>query len=163
MYITFFEFHNILTDFKTTQSLQVPQVGIFDNVQVSYEKEKIKFLFVAAALYSGKRPTHASGVGAQGIATVVTDPQFPKCDFFTAGQSFPVCLRHSTLKSDDDAMLDFLSASIRFAESNEDSPLDIVMSTGRGNPLSNVQGIYDALSANRSGDLREYYFDNPDR
>ena len=127
------------------------------------EKQKIKMLFGVTAMYTGQRPTHAIGIAAQGIATVVAEQQFPKCEFLIPGKSFPVCLRHSTLKSKDDAMLDFLSASIRFADSDEKSPLDILMSTGRGNPLSNVQGIYDAIAANRSGNLKDYYLDSPDR
>ncbi|CAB4010977.1 allene oxide synthase-lipoxygenase -like [Paramuricea clavata] len=142
---------------------KVPPRSIFDGVKLSLEKQKIKMLFGAAVLYTGRRPTHATGVAARGVATVVPEPQFPACEFFTPGKSFPVCLRHSTLKSKDDAMLDFLSASIRFADSDEESLLDILMSTGRGNPLSNVKGIYDALAANWSGNLKDYYLDSPDR
>ena len=132
-------------------------------MKLGIEKQKIKILFGARAMHTGQRPTHAIGIAAQGIATIVAEPQFPKCDFLIPGKSFPVCLRHSTLKSQDDAMLDFLSASIRFADSDEKSPLDILMSTGRGNPLSNVEGIYDAISANRSGNLKDYYLKTPDR
>ncbi|XP_078369932.1 allene oxide synthase-lipoxygenase protein-like [Oculina patagonica] len=150
-------------DKKMKEADTVPPKSIFDGVNLSFEKEKIKFLFGAAALYTGKRPTHPIGVGAQGIATIVAEPQFPACEFFTPGQSFPVCLRHSSLKSIDDAMLDFLSASIRFADSDEESVLDIPMSTGRSNPLSNVQAIYDALRANQSGNIKEFYLDSPDR
>lgn len=61
-------------------------------------------------------------------------------------------------------MLDFVSASVRFADSEEEkSQLDILMSTGRSNPLSNVKGIYDAMAANKSGNLKDYYLDSPDR
>ncbi|XP_028396594.1 allene oxide synthase-lipoxygenase protein-like isoform X2 [Dendronephthya gigantea] len=140
------------------------QTGIFDGIKLALEKNKIKLLFGVAALSRGKRPTHAVGIAARGVATVVNDPQFPPCEFFTPGRSFPVCLRHATLKSIDDAMLDFLSASIRFADSEEEkSQLDILMSTGRSNPLSNVKGIYDAVAANKSGNLKDYYLDSPDR
>ena len=124
--------------------------------------EKIKFMFGAAAWSKGKRPTHAVGIGAQGIATIVADPQFPNCEFFTPGRSFPVCLRHATFKSIDDAGLNFLSASIRFADSDAESPLDIIMSTGRSTIFWDVQGIYDALEAIRSGDLKGYYLKRPD-
>lgn len=113
-------------------------------------------------MYIGKRPTHAIGVGAQGFATIVTAPQFPECEFLTPGRTFPVCVRHASLKSTDDAMLDFLSASIRFADSDEDSPLDITMSTGRSSVLSNVQSIYNALKAYRTGNLKDFYLDSPD-
>ena len=126
------------------------------------EKEKIKFLFGAAAMYTGKRPTHAIGIGAQGFATIVAAPQFPECEFFIPGRTFPVCVRHASLKSIDDAMLDFLSASIRFADSDEDSALDILMSTGRSSVLSNVPSIYNALKANKSGNVKDFYLDSPD-
>jgi len=113
-------------------------------------------------MHTGKRPTHANGVGAQGFATIVAAPQFPECEFFTPGRTFPVCVRHSLLKSIDDAMLDFLGASLRFADSDEDSPLDILMSTGRSSVLSNIKSIYKALKANRSGNVKDFYLDSPD-
>ena len=59
-------------------------------------------------------------------------------------------------------MLDFLSASVRFADSDEDSPLDITMSTGRTSVLSNVPSIYNALKANQSGNVKDFYLDSPD-
>lgn len=143
---------------------QIPPGGTFDDVKLCLETGKIKLLFGAAALYTGKRPTHSVGVGAQGIATIVDEPQFPECEFFTPGRSFPVCLRHSTLKGVDDAMLNFLSATIRFSESHDDdSPLDIPMSTGRSTVLWNVQTIYDAMKANRTGNRKEYYLTTPDQ
>ena len=61
-------------------------------------------------------------------------------------------------------MSDFRGASIRFADSDqEDSPLDIIMSTGRPAVLSNVQTIYDALESYRSGNVKEFYLNNPVR
>lgn len=154
---------NTESDWFQILPFQVQPKSIFDGVKLSVEKEKLKFLFGAAAMYTEKRPTHSIGVGAQGFATIVAEPQFPECEFFTPGRTFPVCLRHATLKSIDDAMLDFLGASIRFADSDEDSPLDIIMSTGRSSVLSNVQAIYDALKANRSGNVKDFYLDSPDR
>lgn len=144
------------------QWFQIPPNGIFDHVNFSIEKEKIKFIFGASALLSGKRPTHPDGVGAQGIATIVAAPQFPECEFFTPGRSFPVCLRHSTLKSFDDAGLNFLGASLRFADSEAESALDIIMSTGRSTIFCDVRGIYDAVQASMTGDLKAYYLKRPD-
>ncbi|RMX58429.1 hypothetical protein pdam_00019691, partial [Pocillopora damicornis] len=138
--------------------------SIFDGVKLGIEKEKLKWIFGAIALSGGKRPTHAIGVAAQGIATVVSEPKFPSCEFLTPGKSFRVCLRHASLKGKDDAMSDFRGASIRFADSDqEDSPLDIIMSTGRPAVLSNVQTIYDALESYRSGNVKEFYLNNPVR
>ena len=141
---------------------QIPPSSSFDDVKLRIEMEKIKFLFGAAALLTGKRPTHPDGIAAQGMATIVAYPQFPNCEFFTPGRCYPVCLRHSTLKSIDNAGLNFLSASIRFADSDVESPLDITMSTGRSTIFWDVQGIYDSIEAGRSGDLKGYYLKRPD-
>lgn len=73
-----------------------------------------------------------------------------------------MCLRHATLKKLDDGGLNFLGASIRFADSDAESRLDIIMSTGRSTVFWNVQSIYDAIEANRSGNLKEYYLTSPD-
>ena len=103
-------------------------------------------------------------MAALGIGTVVSEPKFPPCEFLTPSKSFRVCLRHASLKGKDDAMLDFRGASIRFADSDkEDSPFDIIMSTGRPAVLSNVQTIYDALESYRSGNVEEFYLHNPVR
>ena len=148
--------------FKQSLWFQIPRSSIFDEINLYIEKKKLQFIMSAAAWSTGKRPTHPVGIGAQGIATIVADPQFPNCEFFTPGHSFPVCLRHATLKSIDDAGLNFLSASIRFADSNAESPLDVIMSTGRSAIFWDVQSIYDALEATRSGDLKGYYMKRPD-
>lgn len=149
---------------KCRFSWQILPKSIFDGVKLGIEKEKLKGIFGAIALFGGKRPTHAIGVAAQGIATVVSEPKFPSCEFLTPGKSFRVCLRHASLKGKDDAMSDFRGASIQFADSDqEDSPLDIIMSTGRPAVLSNVQTIYDALESYRSGNVKEFYLNNPVR
>lgn len=126
------------------------------------EKEKIKFAFGAAALLTSKRPTHSVGIGAQGTAKIVADPKFPECEFFTADRSYPVSLRHATLKSIDDAGLNFLGAAIRFADSDTASPMDILMSTGRSTVFFDAQGIFDAMEAHKSKNLKGYYLKNPD-
>lgn len=119
-------------------------------------------MFGTVALVTNKRPTHPVGIGSQGIATIIADPQFPDCEFFTSGRSYTLCLRHATLKPYDDTGLNFLSASLRFADSDSESPLDIIMSTGRSSVFSNVQSIYDAIDAQSSGNLLGYYMKSPD-
>ncbi|XP_068704039.1 allene oxide synthase-lipoxygenase protein-like [Montipora foliosa] len=147
---------------KIEEANTAPPRRIFDDVRLYIEKEKIKFIFGAAALFSRKRPTHSIGIGAQGIATIVADPQFPECEFFIPGRSYPVCLRHATLKSMDDAGLNFLGASLRFADSDGASPLDILMSTGRSTVFFDAQGIFDAIEAYRSKNIKDYYLKRPD-
>ena len=97
------------------------------------------------------------------MARIVTNPQFPKCDFFTPGMSFPVCLRHSTLQAVDDAGVNFVGAAIKFSGSDDHSPFDLVLSTGRSSALWNVQTIYDALDLNSTGKVKEFYLQSPDQ
>ncbi|XP_068703458.1 allene oxide synthase-lipoxygenase protein-like [Montipora foliosa] len=146
---------------KMKAANKIPPSSMFDEVKLFVTREKLKFAFGTMALLTSKRPTHPVGIGAQGIATIVSNPQFPECEFFTSGRSYPVCLRHATLKPND-AGLNHLSASLRFADSDAESPLDIIMSTGRSAVFSNVQSINDALHAKRSGDLRGYLLKTPD-
>ena len=96
------------------------------------------------------------------MATIVSNPQFPECDFFTPGASYPVRLRHSSLVKGHDAQADFRSASLKFADSDQDGPLDIIMMTGVGTVLWNVQTIFDLMKALGANDYKEYLLKNPE-
>lgn len=133
---------------------------------MSLQTTKFKFLFGLKALFKGQRSTHPIGIGAQGIATIVSDPQFPACEFFTPGRSFPVCLRHSTIQSVDDVLTDFCGGALKFAESNDrtsESPFDIIMGTGPTSPLWSVETINQAVKAKVSKDLKTYLLLGPDQ
>ena len=130
------------------------------------KKTKFKLLFGLKALLKGQRSTHPVGVGAEGIATIVSNPEFPACEFFTPGHSFPVCLRHSTIQSVDDVLIDFCGGSLRFAGSDQgtsESPFDIIMGTGPTTPLWSGEAIDHAVKAKISGDLKTYLFLGPDQ
>lgn len=115
-------------------------------------------------LIKGQRGTHPIGVGAEGIATIASNPKIPPCEFFTPGRSYPVCLRHSTIQSVDDVLIDFCGGSIRFAGSDDmESPCDIVMGTGETTPLWSAQAIFDAVKAKISKDLKTYLLIGPDQ
>lgn len=116
------------------------------------------------AFARGQRGTHSVGVGAQGIATIAPNPQFPACEFFTPGRTFPVCLRHATIDSIDDVRIDFGGGSLRFASSEHDeSPFDIIMGTGPTTPLYNADAIFDAVRVKLSKDLKTYLLLGPDQ
>ena len=110
----------------------------------------------------GTRPTHPVGVGALGMATIVSSPQFPECDFFTPGASYPVRLRHSTFEKGHDAGADLRSASLKFADCDQDGPLDIIMMTGAGTQLFSVQALFDAMKGLRGKDYKGYLGKNPE-
>ena len=40
-------------------------------------------IFGLKPIIKGQRGTHPGGVGSEGIATIVSDPKFPACEFFT--------------------------------------------------------------------------------
>lgn len=142
----------------------LPPPGIFDQIKIAHNTNKLKLLFGAKAMITGHRGTHPVGVGAEGIATIVSNPQFPACDFFTPGRSFPVCLRHSTIESVDDVRTDFCGGSLRFASSDdEESPCDLIMGTGPTTPLWSAGAIFDAVRAKVSKDLKKYLLLGPDQ
>ena len=87
-------------------------------------------LFSLGAFQKKGRTTHQYGVGGAGTLKIVDNPQFPGHEFFQPGKVFPVQIRHGSVRAEDDASMDLRSASIRFAEPGEESPLDILMNTG---------------------------------
>ena len=139
-----------------------PPPGLFSSLQFAYHKEKIKLAFGAVALATGKRSTHGDGVGATGMAIIVSNPQFPECEFFTAGSSYPIRLRHGKLHPGDDAQASFPSASLKFADSDAESPLDLNLNTGEVAVLWNVQTIYDAMKSKLSG-FKKYLLRSPEQ
>ena len=145
-------------------SKPLPPPGIFDATRLAYDTTKLKLLFGAKVVIKGQRGTHPIGVGAEGIATIVSNPSIPENEFFTPGRSFPVCLRHSTIKSDDDVTIDFCGGALRFAGSDDtESPCDLVMGTGPTTPLWSAQAIFDAVRAKVSGDMKRYLLIGPDQ
>lgn len=122
---------------------------------------KIKTLFGLGALKTQQRATHANGFGAFGKIQIVNNPGFPEHEFFTAGRTFPLRLRHANLVFDDDAKCDFRAASLKLADSDDQSPLDIIMSTGRSAVLWDANSIYDTVRSKISGDFKGYLLTTP--
>lgn len=139
-----------------------PPPGIFSKAQLSITMTKIESIFGLKALWSGKRATHSKGFGAIGQVTIVKDPKFPEHEFFIPGRTFPVRLRHASIRFEDDAMSDFRGASLKFADSDDESPLDIIMSTGCVGGINSTQALWDAVEC-ASGKLtvQEYMLLNP--
>jgi arachidonate 5-lipoxygenase len=91
---------------------------------------KAKMMFAGKALVTGRRGTHMQGVGGRGTIAVVPQPQFPAHDFFTPGRVFPGRIRHANASFYDDAASQVRAASLKFADNDFESPLDILMNTG---------------------------------
>ena len=95
-----------------------------------WQTRKAQALFGFKALATGRRATHTYGVGARGTVTIVARPEFPDHEFFAPGKVFPCRIRHANASYKDDACCQVRACSIKFADAECDSPLDIVMNTG---------------------------------
>jgi hypothetical protein len=92
-----------------------------------------KFFILLVALGSGlhrRRMSHNNGIAGRGTLRIVDDPQFPPTEFFEPGRTFPCRVRHATIAYMDDTIIDVRSGSVKFADSDFASPLDIQMNTG---------------------------------
>jgi hypothetical protein len=97
---------------------------------------QLQGLFAHAATMKHGRATHTFGAHAAGVAKIVAPIAFPQNDFFTAGKTYGVIIRHSAPGgAKDNRAQDAASASLKFFEGNADPAaegvLDIVMNTGR--------------------------------
>ena len=74
---------------------------------------------------------------------------------------FQVRMRHANLSYDDDRTLDVRSSSIKFADNDVDSPLDLIMNTGDRCPFWNGPTVGDYRTS-RLGpqEMEEWCFKN---
>jgi len=77
-----------------------------------------------------QRMSHNKGVAGRGKLRIVDDPKFPEHDFFKAGRKFPCRIRHGSVTFSDDAMNQVRGISIKFADEQFKSPLDLEANTG---------------------------------
>lgn len=87
-------------------------------------------LVFAASLAGRKRMSHNNGTTLRGRVRVVDSPSIPPNRFFVPGREWPCRLRHSSVSYDDDTVIQVRSASLKFADSSYDSPLDLELNTG---------------------------------
>ena len=103
---------------------------ILDKTILFFFTIAVGLLFGLGALRKKARTTHQYGVGGAGQLTIVENPDFPEHEFFQAGRTFPVNLRHGTVSFEDDAAMDIRSASIKFLDKQSETALDLIMNTG---------------------------------
>ncbi|HJZ93920.1 MAG TPA: hypothetical protein VKE40_23805 [Gemmataceae bacterium] len=92
-----------------------------------------KFFILLIALGAGtrrRRMSHNNGLAGRGKIRLATDQTFPATDFFEPGREFPCRIRHACVPFLDDAMKVARSATLKFADTDFRSPLDIQMNTG---------------------------------
>ena len=90
----------------------------------------VTLLVIANSLFGRVRMSHENGILLRGKLRIVDAPEFPAHDFFRPGKEFTCRLRHAAASFKDDAKLVVRSASIKFADSRRESPMDILMNSG---------------------------------
>lgn len=88
-------------------------------------------LILVASLVQRRRMSHNCGVFASGKLKVVQDQAFPPHEFFTPGREMRCRIRHAPVSYDDDTVIQVRSASLKFADTDFESPLDLEMNTGK--------------------------------
>src|SRR5262245_50545479 len=79
------------------------------------------------AFFTRQRMSHQNGILAAGTLQIVDQPGLPENGFFAPGKRFDCRLRHASVRLLDDAALVVRGASIKFADENYESPLDLLM------------------------------------
>ena len=125
--------------------------------------KKYKNRFALKSLVTRQRGTHARGVGAIGTVTVLDNPLLPEHDFFNVGHVFPLRLRHSNLVRPDDSQLDVRAVSLKFADTDFDSPFDLMMHTGEEAAFWNIHSFDKMLTALAGGPktFKAYCLEDP--
>nr|ABW76418.1 allene oxide synthase/8R-lipoxygenase fusion protein [Gersemia fruticosa] len=135
---------------------------VFGGLKLKMKKEKFKSLFLLGTSLKGfRRATHTVGTGGFGEIKIVNNPKFPEHEFFTAGRMFPARLRHANLKFPDDAGSDARSFSVKFADSDSESPMDIIMNTGEANIFWDTESLEHFVPVKEGDAGKEYVYKNP--
>lgn len=124
----------------------------------------ITVLISLNSLFSRRRMSHENGLVAKGRIRIVDDPKIPPSDFFQPGREFPCRLRHATVSFEDDARLAARAASLKFSDTDHDSPLDIKMNTGEAGPFANARDFLQFMIATirgRETHVKPYLDRNP--
>ena len=110
------------------------------------------------------RMSHENGIVARGRVRIVDDLAIPENDFFGPGREFPCRLRHASVSLMDDAGLFVRAASLKFADADIESPLDLLMNGGTASPFWNMYTFAQFMFARMRGGrahLIPYFQANP--
>ncbi len=93
-----------------------------------------KAFILLIAMGSGtkrRRMSHNNGIAGRGTVRIADQQVFPPTDFFEPGREFLCRIRHACVAYADDTMNVARSATLKFADTDFKSPLDLQMNTGR--------------------------------
>ncbi len=103
-----------------------------------------------------RRMSHNNGLGGRGKVKIVDNPTWPKCSFLEPGREFVCRIRHATVPYVDDAMLAVRSLSIKYADTQFESPFDLQMNTGITSFFWNVRTFLQFAFGRDEKDGTEY-------
>ena len=116
------------------------------------------------SFFTRTRMSHENGIVARGRIRVADDLALPENDFFVPGREFPCRLRHASVSFMDDAGLFVRAASLKFADADVESPLDLLMNGGTAAPFWNMHTFAQFMLAKMRGGrahLIPYFQANP--
>ncbi len=87
-------------------------------------------LTLFGSIMARKKMSHNNGIAANGSIRFIDNPGFPLHPFFVPGRTLPCRVRHAAASFMDDAMRVVRSMSIKMADTNYKSPMDIELNTG---------------------------------
>lgn len=125
----------------------MPEDSMTERLELEALKEAARVAFFTKSARTGRRATHTPGVAARGEVTVVSDPDFPEHPFFEAGRSWKCRLRHANASFIDDASSVVRGCALKFADSESESPLDLVMNSGPTGAFWNLESFMDFVRA----------------
>ena len=121
-------------------------------------------LIALRSFFTRTRMSHENGIVARGRVRIVDDLAIPQNDFFVPGREFACRLRHASVSLMDDAGLFVRAASLKFADTDVKSPLDLLMNGGTAAPFWNMytfaQFMYARMRGGRAH-LIPYFQANP--
>ena len=120
------------------ENLRLTQEELTRNIDDDFKSviDRLQATFGFLAGQKRGRATHTWGAAGRGTARFIVAPEFPRNDYFVAGKTVPVILRHSSPGArEDDRARDGVAASVKFFPQGSDysgpGDLDILMNAGR--------------------------------
>lgn len=103
-------------------------------------------LIAMNSFFSRTRMSHDNGIATRGrIRMLDALPGVPDNDFFQPKREFRARCRFAAVSYMDDARFVARGASLKFADSDHKSPLDLLMNTGRTTPFWSVRSFWQFM------------------
>jgi len=137
---------------KTYDSL----IAFYRRLELAVVTLVITLLVTANSFFGRVRMSHENGIACAGRLRIVENQELPPHEFFVPGREFPCRIRHGAASFKDDAKLVVRSASLKFADTRFESPLDILMNTGKAPLFWNARTFAGFMASSIAGKGKYY-------